>query len=132
MKDHPTAEVYNYVPDFGRNRCTVECICGHRNTAYLWSWAGKGALKCKGCGRWISRQGTIFGLPTGTRVRILKEVTDHKGNVHPPGTEAKYDNAFITTKEFMLRLKFYRKGLAEINEDDVEIIPEGAIEYNAR
>jgi hypothetical protein len=68
----------------------------------------------------------------GEMGRSRCEVTDHKGNVHPPGTEAKYDNAFITTKEYMLRLKFYRKGLAAINEDDVEIIPEGAIEYNAR
>lgn len=129
MKDHPQAEMYGYISDMGRSRCTVKCICGCSNTAYIWSWAGKGALKCKGCGRWIDRRGIIYGLPTGTRVIILKEVKDDKGNIHPPGTEAKYDNAFVTPKEFMLRLKFYRKGLGSINEDDVEIVPEGAISY---
>jgi hypothetical protein len=32
---------------------TVECVCGHRNRFFVWSWAGHGRARCRGCGKWI-------------------------------------------------------------------------------
>ena len=34
----------------GRTSVAVTCSCGVRRTAYVWSWAGHGCLKCRGCG----------------------------------------------------------------------------------
>lgn len=37
----------------GRTSLEVMCACGHKNQIFLWSWAGHGKAKCKGCGEWI-------------------------------------------------------------------------------
>lgn len=42
-----------------RGRYRVKCLCGRMNMFDAFSWAGHGALKCKGCKRFISQSGVI-------------------------------------------------------------------------
>ena len=37
----------------GRKRARVVCACGALNLVYVWSWAGHGKARCRGCNRWI-------------------------------------------------------------------------------
>lgn len=41
---------YRLSRDEGGSRDVVECpICGYINKFYVWSWAGNGMARCKGC-----------------------------------------------------------------------------------
>jgi hypothetical protein len=39
--------------EHGKTSWFIRCCCGHLNMFYLWSWAGHGFAKCKGCGNRI-------------------------------------------------------------------------------
>jgi hypothetical protein len=53
----------------GRTQHRVHCCCGQENLFYLWSWAGHGKAKCKGCSRWIAYWGReVFDETVPTKV----------------------------------------------------------------
>lgn len=37
----------------GRKQHKVKCTCGYNNWIYVWSWAGNGWYRCRGCGKRI-------------------------------------------------------------------------------
>jgi len=47
------AEVLYVYPAMGKTIDAVRCPCGRLNHFYVWSWAGHGRARCKGCERWI-------------------------------------------------------------------------------
>ena len=44
------AEILGLVRGVGTSRYIVRCICGAKNTVYIWAWAGNGCAKCYRCG----------------------------------------------------------------------------------
>lgn len=47
----------------GRGTATVLCTCGYKNEFFIWSWAGHGKARCKGCMKWICRRTLEFVNP---------------------------------------------------------------------
>lgn len=49
---YPSSAFYRTVPmEAGRTKARVECGgCGHVNYFWLWSLAGNGSARCRGCG----------------------------------------------------------------------------------
>jgi hypothetical protein len=43
-----------WISEVGKSIQVVDCPCGYNNHFFMWSWAGHGKAKCKGCGRWIN------------------------------------------------------------------------------
>lgn len=60
------AELVARYPEHGKNIDCIRCVCGTTNEFYLWSWAGHGVAKCKGCGSKI-KYGTLDVIKVGER-----------------------------------------------------------------